>query len=502
MLAVHMENISKRFGAMQANDNVSLDIAKGSVHAIVGENGAGKSTLMSILYGLYRPERGTISIHGKPERIDSPAKAIQLGIGMVHQHFMLVPPLTVTENIILGKEPIRFFGVLDLTAAERDIRNLSELYHLIVDPKAQVSSLSVGIQQRIEILKILYRQANILILDEPTAVLTPQEIDDLFRTLLDLKRQNKTVVLITHKLNEVMTISDNVTVMRRGQVVGNLETGKTSAEELTQLMVGRNIEAPTRRISKASPVPLLRVMGVSAQNANSFTVLHDVSFSVSGGEILGIAGVEGNGQTELIEVLTRLRTPFSGIVMIADINIVKLAHRVEIAHIPEDRWKRGLVLDFPVSDNCILGRQRNKGFSRGLFLLKKKIDDYADQLISRFDIRPPDKRQLARRLSGGNQQKVVIARELSKETTVIIASQPTRGLDIGAIEYVHNAILAERNRGKAVVLVSSDLGELFKLSDRIAVMYKGQLSVIKKPSETNEREIGHFMTGGASRVAV
>ncbi len=502
MLAVQMQNISKRFVKSLANDSVSLDVPRGTIHALVGENGAGKSTLMNILYGMHQPDGGTISIHEQPQKIDSPSKAISLGIGMVHQHFMLVSPLTVTENIMLGNERTRFVQFLDLRNTATEISKLSEVYRLKIDPHSTIASLSVGLQQRVEILKILYRNAGILILDEPTAVLAPQEIDDLFTTLVNLKKQDKTVILITHKLNEVMSISDNITVMRQGKVVGNIKTAETTQGELAKLMVGRFIEPETKKAIIQSPINVLEVTNVSAMSDRKLPALQDISFSVKSGEIFGIAGVEGNGQTELVEVLTRLRSPTSGEIRINKTEITDIKSKSNIAHIPEDRLKRGLVLDLPLADNLILGRQQEGSFSGIVFLHIQNVTDHAEKMIRQFDIRPANKEYPARALSGGNQQKVVIARELSKKGDVIIASQPTRGLDIGAIEYVHNAILSERNNGKAVVLVSSDLSELLKLSDRIGVIYRGSLAVTLEAQKTNEREIGIYMTGGTQQIAV
>lgn len=495
MLTVEMKNITKHFGNLVANQNVNLRVAKGEIHALVGENGAGKSTLMNILYGFHRPDDGHIFINGSEQKIENPAKAMALGIGMVHQHFMLIPPLTVTENIILGKEPTRIFNRIDTHRAAEEIKQISDLYHLNIEPNAKIESLSVGVQQRVEILKILYRNASILILDEPTAVLAPQEVEDLFKTLANLRLQGKTVILITHKLNEVISFSDTVTVMRRGRMVTEVQTKNTSQSELSQIMVGRAIEFTPHKSSVVSKNPILSLKNVSALNDRKLPVLRNVSLSVMSGEILGIAGVEGNGQTELIELVTGLRKPTNGTITIHDINIQNNFDALEIAHIPEDRHKRGLVLDLSIAENLILGRHCDSEFSGFFSLHRRRIDEHADTMIERYDIRPAKKDQIARGLSGGNQQKVVIARELSKDADVIVASQPTRGLDIGAIEYVHTSILAERNKGKAVLLVSSELSELLTLSDRIAVIFNGEIVTILNAQQTSERELGTYMTG-------
>jgi general nucleoside transport system ATP-binding protein len=501
MFAIEMQHITKRFGGVKANDNVSFRVREGNIHALVGENGAGKSTLMNILYGMHSPDSGSIFINGEKQTIDTPAHAIEYGIGMVHQHFMLIPPLTVAENVILGKEPTRLRSILDLQKAEEEIKQLSETYRLKIDPHAKIETLSVGMQQRVEILKILYRNAEILILDEPTAVLTPQEVEELFKTLAHLKNQGKTTILISHKLNEVMAISDNITVMRHGKVVGEVESKSTTQVELARMMVGKDITFTPTKSSTPTSEPLLIVENISALNDRALPALHNVSFSIMKGEILGIAAVEGNGQSELVHVLTGLRQPTQGSIKIQDINFLTDFDKTKIAHIPEDRLKRGLVLDFPLTDNLILGRHCEREFSDSISFHHDQINQYAEKMIYDFDVRPADKDQQARGLSGGNQQKVVIARELSKNASVIIASQPTRGLDIGAIEFVHKAILTERNKGKAILLVSSDLTELLTLSDRIAVMYEGEIVAMLNPKETSERDLGVYMTGAKRKAS-
>ena len=495
MYLVELQEITKAFGGVKANDRVTVRVRKGDIHALVGENGAGKSTLMKILYGMVEPDEGTIIFEGREARIESPRTAIALGIGMVHQHFMLVPRFTVAENIILGSEPSRRWGGLDLRLAEREIQQLSQSYRIDVDLRARIETLSVGMQQRVEILKILYRRAELLILDEPTPVLTPQEVEEFFTTIRRLKTQGKTVILITHKLNEVMTMSDRVTVMRRGKVVGELETASTSVREIARMMVGDEIGQPVQKAHRGGGQTVVNVEHVTALNDRMLPAVRDVSFTIHSGEILGIAAVEGNGQTELVQAITGLRRPTGGRVLIGTGNVPDRPSPRALAHIPEDRIKYGIVLGFTVLENLILGRHGEPEFSRLLLLRWEKIDEYAGRIIDEFDIRPRRKDLPVKSLSGGNQQKVVVGRELSKDAAFIVASQPTRGLDIRAIEFVHSAIIKERNRGKAILLLSSDLTELLELADRIAVMYEGRLNGIFHASETNERELGLFMTG-------
>jgi general nucleoside transport system ATP-binding protein len=490
-----LQDITKTFGAVKANDRVSVRIRQGEIHALVGENGAGKSTLMKILYGMYAPDGGRILVGGREVRMTTPRKAISLGIGMLHQHFMLIPPFTVTENIILGTEPGGRFGSLSLRDAEEEIGRLSRTFRLQVDPRARIETLSVGLQQRVEILKILYRRAELLILDEPTPVLTPQEVEEFFGTIRELKSQGKTVIMITHKLSEVMAISDRVTVMRHGKVAGEVETGSTSASELARMMVGEEVGMPIEKIAGTTPESRVVLDHVSATNDRGLPVVRDVSFSIAGGEILGIAAVEGNGQSELVHVLAGLRPATGGTMMIGGKKLRPGSREATIAHIPEDRIKFGIILDFTLAENLLLGRHREREFSRFSLLRLSAIDGYAERVIGEYDVRPPDARLAAGSLSGGNQQKVVIGRELSKETGFIIACQPTRGLDIRAIEFVHHAMIRERNRGRAILLVSSDLSELLALSDRIAVMYEGVITGMFRASQTSERELGLYMTG-------
>jgi len=499
MFGVEMRQISKRFGSVLANDDVTLQVRQGEIHALVGENGAGKSTLMHILYGLHSPERGTIAIRGTEVPIRKPADAIRLGIGMVHQHFMLIPPLSVLENIILGREELNRFGMLDLERSRARVEQLAKAFHLEIDPDRTIASLSVGLQQRVEILKLLYREADILILDEPTPVLTPQEVDDLFATLQDLKRQGKTVILITHKLGEVMSISDTVTIMRRAKAVTSLATRTTSQGELARLMVGKEMVPAKGKLTPPRREIGLALHRVSARSDRGLAAVRDVTLSVAKGEILGIAAVEGNGQSELVQVVTGLRRPSSGTVHVDGIDETYRS-RSSIAHIPEDRLRRGIVLDFSLQENLLLGRHRERPFLGLLGFNEKAVRTYAADVLRRFDVRPPDVRRTARTLSGGNQQKAVIGRELSKKTAVIVACQPTRGLDIGAIEFVHRTLLEQREAGKSILLVSSDLDELLSLADRIAVMYEGEVVFIAEAAATSQRELGQYMTGAARRT--
>jgi general nucleoside transport system ATP-binding protein len=507
--AVEMHDITKTWPGVVANDHVNLAVHQGEIHALVGENGAGKTTLMNILYGLIHPDSGEILINGQPAHISGPRDAIRLGIGMVHQHFMLIPPLTVAENIVLGREPGGLRSAYDVNRARADIRDLSKRYGLAIDPDVRIEKLSVGLQQRVEILKVLYRGADILIMDEPTGVLTPQETFELFGVLRGLVAQGKTIIFITHKLREVLELSDRVTVLRRGKNVGELITKGTSQAEIARMMVGREV---LLRVNKtpAHPGPvILHVEDLHTLSDRGLEVLHGVSFDVHAGEILGIAGVEGNGQSELVEALTGMRKITGGKVTITPvengqpgktIQITTMSAREErvfgLAHIPEDRRGSGLVLTDSIEDNTILGRQRWPEFSwKGFVLLLRRIADWAKKLVTEFDVRTPSIEVPARALSGGNQQKVIIARELASNPQALIASQPTRGVDIGAIEFIHRRLIEVRDAGKAVLLVSAELDEIRSLSDRIAVMYEGQIVDIVSP-EATEEQLGILMTGG------
>ena len=490
-----MSGITKTFGSkVTANKSVDFSVRKGEIHALVGENGAGKSTLMKILYGMHSPDSGQIKINGKEENIDSPAKAIKLGIGMVHQHFMLVNALTVTENIILGYEPTKF-GLNNYKTSNNKISKLAEDFNITIDVNEKIQNLPIGLQQKVEILKILYRDSETLILDEPTAVLTPQETDSLFNTLNGLKTKGKTIILITHKLDEVMAVSDSITVLRRGEVKGVLEKNKTSKVEIARLIVGEDIsEVKSRNKSKVFAKELLKVNSLTVLNDKGAEAIKNITFSIKSGEIFGIAGVEGNGQNELVEAIALIREIQKGEITVED-EFNNLSDR---AHIPADRHKNGIVGDYNIPDNILLGREYENIFSGRIFIKKEELEKYTSQLIETYDIRPVNPAQKIKELSGGNQQKVVVAREMSKDTNIIVANHPTRGLDIKASAFVHNSLIKAKNNGNAVLLVSSDLSELLILSDRIAVLYKGAIAALLAADKTNERELGMYMTGAKS----
>ena len=505
-MRLELRNVSKRFGAVLANDHLNITIPSGTIHAIVGENGAGKSTAMRIAYGFYRADSGEILVDDRARDIRSPHDAIALGIGMVHQHFMLVRPMTVTENIVLGAEPGSALS-LDLKKAAANIRALSEEFRLSVDPDAVIEDLSVGQQQRVELLKALYRRAALLILDEPTAVLTPREVDEFFAILRRMREQGKTVVIITHKLSEVLAISDNVTVMRDGRVVGNLETRETNAAELARLMVGRDV---LLRVDKPAAKPgaaVLTVRDLSIAARDGSRRLDRVSFEVRAGEIVGVAGVEGNGQTELIEALAGLlpESQISGSIVFGGRDIRPLDARrrreVGIAHVPEDRHRRGLLLEFSLAENVILGvhyRPPSVGGVGAVLLNEPGIRERAALVIREYDVRPPDAALPARALSGGNQQKLIIGREFELPPVLLLISQPTRGVDIGAIEFIHRKIVAMRDSGCAVLLVSAELEEVTALSDRLLVLHNGHVAGEVDPAQASNEHIGLLMTGGAA----
>jgi simple sugar transport system ATP-binding protein len=498
--AVEMVDITKTWPGVIADDHVTFRVRKGEIHALVGENGAGKSTLMNILYGLLQPDSGSITINGQPANLHGPRDAIALGIGMVHQHFMLIPVMTVGENIVLGRELTTQRVLYDTAAVSGAIRALSNQYGLAIDPNARIADLPVGLQQRVEILKVLYRGADILILDEPTGVLTPQESNELFRVLRSLVQQGKTIIFISHKLREVLEISDNITVLRRGKVVGSLVTKNTTEEEIARMMVGRDV---LLRVDKAPAKPgpvALRAEHLVVKNEQNLDAVRDVSFELRSGEILGIAGVEGNGQSELIEAIAGTRPVASGHILLGDRDITNSGARAtrhaSVGHIPEDRRGAGLVLSYSIADNMIFGRQRLSAFSwRGIVLRLAAIARWARRLITQFDVRTPSPETPARALSGGNQQKVIVARELASDPKVLLASQPTRGVDIGAIEFIHRRLVAQRDSGSAILLVSAELDEIRSLSDRIAVMYEGRIVSIESP-DTPEERLGLLMTGG------
>jgi len=503
-IIVEMRGIGKSFPGIRANDNINLQINHGEIHVLLGENGAGKSTLMNILYGFYQPDEGEIFIKGKPIKITNPNVAISMGIGMVHQHFMLVPPFTVAENIILGSEPKKGLS-LDIDKAIREVEAISKKYELHVDPRALVQNISVGMQQRVEILKTLYRGAEILILDEPTAVLTPQEIEELGVILKSLVSQGKSIILITHKLKEVMSMSDRVTIIRRGLVIDTLDTKSTNIEELAEKMVGRKVNLYQEKSLPNIGKPVLQVKGLRVLDHRKLEHVKGVDFEIRSGEILGVAGVDGNGQSELIMAITGLAKVTSGTVLLDGKDITgktpKEVINSGVGHIPEDRHKRGLVLDFSLAENSILGSHHSKKFKTGTGLNYKKIRDYAKRLINEFDVRTPSEKVGANSLSGGNQQKLIVGRELDRDPSLLIAAQPTRGLDVGAIEFVHKRLLEQRDHGKAVLLVSLELDEIISLSDRIAVMYDGKIVGILDAKDATEKKLGIMMAGGDSQAS-
>ncbi|HXG93787.1 MAG TPA: ABC transporter ATP-binding protein [Blastocatellia bacterium] len=497
--AVEMRGITKQFGEVVANDHINIAVADRTIHAIIGENGAGKSTAMNILYGFYTADEGEILIDGEHRAINSPKDAIALGLGMVHQHFMLVEPLTVTENIILGAEPVAGLAI-DFRQARARVRELSEQYGLKVNPDARIADLSVGQEQRVEILKTLYRGARILILDEPTAVLTPQEVTEMFAILRGLRDQGKTIIIITHKLQEVLALSDNITVMRDGRVVGNLPTREATAEGLARMMVGREVLLRVKKDEARPRQAVLSVNGLSLRGAEGNAILEDISFEVRGGETLGVAGVEGNGQTELVEILAGLREPSAGEILLEGKRINETdtheRKRRGIAHIPEDRHRRGLLLPFDLASNLILGVHRDAPISGSVLLKRNVIIDRAKRLVREYDVRPPNIELPARALSGGNQQKLIVAREFDINPKLLLVAQPTRGVDIGATEFIHRKLIEMRDNGAAVLLVSAELDEVLSLSDRIIVIYEGRIVGEVDPKTVSEEEIGLMMTGG------
>jgi len=495
-----MTGITKRFGDILANDRIDLEVHRGEVHALLGENGAGKTTLMKILYGLYRPNEGEIFIKGKRSEIPDPNAAIRLGIGMVHQHFMLVKPFTVEENIVLGRECVKGLGVLDMQKARADVEELSRLYGLTVDTDARIQDISVGMQQRVEILKALYRGADILILDEPTAVLTPQEIEELGIIVRNLTAQGKTVVIITHKLREIKQMADFCTVIRRGVKVGTVEVSKVSERELASMMVGREVNFKVGKEPRSPGETMLEVRDLVVEDNRGLDAVSGLSLELRRGEILGIAGIDGNGQTEFVESLTGLRRIKSGTVKVRGEDVTNKPPRrlldLKLSSIPEDRQKRGLILDFDVAENLILENYRRPPFSRRGLLLWDRVLAFARKLIEGFDIRPAEERLKARSLSGGNQQKVIIAREVTNDPDILVAAQPTRGLDVGAIEYVHKALVDQRNKDKAVLLVSFELDEIMNVADRIAVIFEGKIVDCVGSKDVDEKTLGLMMAGG------
>ena len=496
---VEMLGISKRFPGILANDDITLGLKKGEVHALLGENGAGKSTLMCILFGLYQPDAGSIKIRGETVHIDNPNIANELGIGMVHQHFKLVHNFTVTENIVLGMEPHSGL-VLSLAAASQRVKALSEQYGLNVDPDARIEDISVGMQQRVEILKMLYRNAEVLIFDEPTAVLTPQEIQDLMKIMRNLLGEGKSIVLITHKLKEIKAIADRCTVIRRGKMIGTVDVKDTDEAKMAEMMVGRQVSFTVDKAAREPGKTILKIENLNVKNSRNCLALKNFSLELRAGEIVGIAGVDGNGQTELTEALTGLRKIESGSIRLGDKDISRCSIRERnefgMAHIPEDRQKRGLVLDYTIEENFILKTHRQAPYSSHGFLNAQAIREHAEKLIEAFDVRSGEgATSLARTMSGGNQQKAIIGREFDLDPELLIAIQPTRGLDVGSIEYIHQRLVEQRDSGKAVLLVSLELDEILDLSDRIAVISNGELIGIVDAATTDEKEVGLMMAG-------
>ncbi len=505
--AVEMLNITKRFPGIIANDNITLRLKKGEIHALLGENGAGKSTLMSVLFGLYRPEEGSIRMGGREVSIKDPNDANTLGIGMVHQHFKLVECFTVLDNIIMGVEPSKY-GFLQKAEAREKVVALSDKYGLRVDPDAKVEDISVGMQQRTEILKMLYRENEILIFDEPTAVLTPQEIEELMDIMRGLKAEGKSILFITHKLNEIVAVADRCTVLRKGAYMGTVEVAASSKEELSRMMVGRDVDFAVRKKVRAPGQVVLEVEGVTvASKMHKNNAVKNVSFQVREGEIVCLAGIDGNGQTEFVHALTGLVKPAAGSFSLRGVDrtrdSIRERSKLGLSHIPEDRHKHGLVLDYTLEQNLVLENYWKQEFQNRGFIRFKAVREYAQRLIEQYDIRsgqgPVTK---ARSMSGGNQQKAIVAREIDKDPELLVAVQPTRGLDVGAIEYIHRQIVAQRDQGKAVLLVSLELDEVMSLSDRILVMYEGEIVGELDPKTATVEELGLYMAGAKRKEAV
>jgi simple sugar transport system ATP-binding protein len=500
-MKLELKGITKRFGTLVANDSIDLVVESGEIHSLLGENGAGKSTLMNVLYGLYKADEGQILLDGKPATFSGPGAAMAAGIGMVHQHFMLIPVFTVAENVALGHEPTKKLGVLDLDAARKLVNDISAKFGFDVDPDALVEDLPVGVQQRVEIIKSLARDAKILVLDEPTAVLTPQETDELMEIMRGLAKSGTSIVFITHKLREVKAVADKITVIRQGKVVGQaMPTADTA--ELASMMVGRDVDLKVEKKTKEPGGVVLKVDDVSVLDDRQQRAVNNVSFEVHAGEILAIAGVQGNGQTELAEAILGLRQlhTASGDILISDKSVrgesVRSILENGVGYVPEDRKKDGLVSEFSIAENLMLNGSFTAPFTKGLGILFADRNRIADKLVKEFDVRTPSAATLAGKLSGGNQQKVVLARELSREVKLLIVSQPTRGVDVGSIEFIHERLVEERNTGKAVVLISTELDEVMALADRIAVMYRGKIVGVVGP-ETDRLKLGQMMAGVA-----
>ncbi|SNP66765.1 ABC transporter ATP-binding protein [Streptococcus pneumoniae] len=496
---IEMRDITKVFGGFVANDKINLHLRKGEIHALLGENGAGKSTLMNMLAGLLEPTSGEIAVNGQVVNLDSPSKAASLGIGMVHQHFMLVEAFTVAENIILGSELTKN-GVLDIAGASKEIKALSERYGLAVDPSAKVADISVGAQQRVEILKTLYRGADILIFDEPTAVLTPSEIDELMAIMKNLVKEGKSIILITHKLDEIRAVSDRVTVIRRGKSIETVEIAGATNADLAEMMVGRSVSFKTEKQASKPKEVVLSIKDLVVNENRGVPAVKNLSLDVRAGEIVGIAGIDGNGQSELIQAITGLRKVESGSIELKGDSIVGLHPRqiteLSVGHVPEDRRRDGLILEMMISENIALQTYYKEPHSKNGILNYSNITSYAKKLMEEFDVRAASELVPAAALSGGNQQKAIIAREIDRDPDLLIVSQPTRGLDVGAIEYIHKRLIEERDNGKAVLVVSFELDEILNVSDRIAVIHDGKIQGIVSPETTNKQGLGVLMAGG------
>ena len=498
-MKLELRGITKRFPGVVANDNVNLELNTGEVLSLIGENGAGKSTLMSVLYGMYKPDEGEILIDGVPLVFASPADAIAAGIGMVHQHFMLVPVFTVAENVVLGVEPTGSLGKLKIDEARRMVREISDKYNLDLDPDAVIEDLPVGVQQRVEIVKVLLRDAKVVVFDEPTAVLTPSEIIEFFEIVKTLVSAGRGVVFITHKLKEALNIADRIAVLRRGKVVGEADPKTATESQIAEMMVGRPVQLTVdKKLASAGDV-VLKVTDLTVLDADGRTHVENVSFEVHAGEIVGIAGVQGNGQTELVEALTGLRKATSGVIALDGKDLThsnpRERHQMGMAHIPEDRQRQGLVGGLSVAENLVLTRYHDDQFSHGVIVDWEAADAIAETLITEYDIRTPNKETGVGTLSGGNQQKVIVARELSRDLRLTIAAQPTRGVDVGSIEYIHSRIVKERDAGTAVLIVSTELEEVMSLSDRLLVMYRGKVVAELDPKKVTPMEVGLYMAG-------
>lgn len=504
--ALELRGITKRFPGVLANDHIDLTVEKGEIHALLGENGAGKTTLMNILYGLYHPDEGEIFVNGQKITVRSPIDAIKAGVGMVHQHFMLVPVFTVTENVMLGEEYTKYGGVLDRARAAAKIRQISDTYSLNIDPDAYIKDLPVGLQQRVEIIKLLFREADILIMDEPTAVLTPQEVEELFKIMHTLIDQGKSIIFITHKLGEVVEIADRITVIRGGKVVGTTTSQGATMNDLATMMVGRDVKLAVDKEEKEPGEVVLEVSNLTVLDPRGAIAVDGISFEVRAGEVLGVAGVQGNGQTELVRALTGLLPPVDGTVRLSGKDITHASPRqvteLGTAHIPEDRQKDGLTLAFPIADNMVMNTYYLAPYARGIWLSQADIARNANQLVEKFDVRTPSIFTPVSSLSGGNQQKVIVAREFSRPIKVLIASQPTRGLDVGSIEYIHKQLINKRDEGCAILVVSTELDEVMQLSDRIAVIYRGKILAVVDAKTATKEQLGLLMAGIVSDAEV